>query len=641
MINTQSRSRLLFTVLFLTSCLLLLAPALVWAQAAGGAKKAAPPVIPGLPPDLDLPPEVQAELNKALKELKKLDDSSKAKQPPKTQPATPAIPAIPAVPGTKPKTAPPVATPKTVPPKATSPKTAAPTIAPSAPAATTFKRVAKERRLGKVGDVDFTKRDSKKPHFWVSPDGRRLAYLIDKGIAVDDKTYQYANSIRQADQYLMNFRFSPDSQRTSWVVHQGKLQGEGQGETLVLDGVPEKIGWNFIANHDGGMFSRDSKHVAYTARRYAKGDVEYVLMIDGIEREVFLKSPAWALTFSADGQRVIWAEDTGDHYEMRESSVDGSQPRIERKYGPAQLTMNFFYGPAGELGFLASRQGEKFMVYDGKELAPTFKALKKFFLSKDGKHWAFVVEPESFRSVVIVDGKASPVYGGLEADYVKDSLAISPVGGRAAYGIEKRRVEYPVIDGKQGKGYTRVAEFTFSPDGKRVAHWAVQNGKLLVVADGRESAPYDELGLPVFSPDSKSLAHGAGVGERKFIVLNGQPQKTYAFIGEPEFSPDGKRLVYLADLSDQGPTVLVDNSKEGKQYDVIQEQLYFSPTGQRLAMVTSAADHEMVVVDGVEGNRYDHVITLGGGKVAFDDENRWHYLAIKDGEALLVEETIE
>ena len=56
---------------------------------------------------------------------------------------------------------------------------------------------------------------------------------------------------------------------------------------MVLNGVPEKIGWNFIANHDGGMFSRDSKHVAYTARRYAKGDVEYVLMVDGVEREVF------------------------------------------------------------------------------------------------------------------------------------------------------------------------------------------------------------------------------------------------------------------------------------------------------------------------------------------------------------------
>ncbi|QDU28372.1 WD40-like Beta Propeller Repeat protein [Anatilimnocola aggregata] len=629
--NTWASHFLVAVACFLPSVLVCHCQETAWAQVTNGGKKAAPPSIPGLPelpPGVELPPEVQSQLKKALQELKTLEDTAKTKQTPQVKLAPAAVPLAP---NTKPKN--PTSAP--VPPSATRVAT------PSASAATTFKRVAKEKSLAKVGELDFTKRDNKKPHFWVSPDGRRLAYLIDKGIAVDDKQYQYQNSIRQADQFVKNFRFSPDSQRTSWIVHLGQTQGEGQGETLVINGVPEKIGWNFIANHDGGIFSRDSKHVAYTARRYAKGDVEYVLVVDGKEVEVFLKSPAWALTFTADSRRVIWAEDTGDHYEMRESSIDGSQPRIERKFGPAQLSMNFFYGPAGEVGYVASQsQGNKFIVYDGKELKPGFKSIKTLQLSRDGKNIAFVMEPENFREVVVVDGKSSPAYGGLEADYVKDSLALSPVGGRVAYGIENRRIEYPVIDGKQGKGYARVAEFTFSPDGKRVAHWAVQNGKLLVVADGRESAPYDELGLPVFSPDSKSLAHGAGVGQRKFVVINGQPQKSYAFVGEPEFSPDGKRLVYLADHSAEGPTILVDSGKEGKQYDVIQEQLYFSPTGQRLAMVTSARDHEMVVVDGVEGNRYDHIITLGGGKVVFDDEVHWHYLAVKDGEVMLVEETL-
>jgi hypothetical protein len=615
-----------FSVLFLLFGLwLTAAPANLLAQTKGGSKPPTIPGLPELPPGVELPPEVQAQLKKALQEVKGLEDAVKAKQPPTNiKPMPPAI---------KPPTnkAPAITAPTPVTPKPTT---------PSAPAATTFKRVAQEKLLGKVGETDFSKRDNKKPHFWVSPDGRRLAHLIDKGIAVDGQSYQYANSIRQADQFVMNFRFSPDSQRTSWVVHQGKLQGEGQGETLVLSGVPEKIGWNFIANHDGGMFSRDSKHVAYTARRYAKSDVEYVLMIDGVEREVFLKSPAWALTFSADNKRVIWAEDTGYRYEMRESSVDGSQPRIDHKYGPAQLTMNFFYGPAGEVGFVGSRPEGKFVMYNGKEMTPNLKAVKSWRLSFDGQHIAVVVEPESFRDVVIVDGKSSPVYGGLEADYVKNSLALSPVGGRYAYGIEKKRVEYPVIDGKEGKGYARVAEFTFSPDGKRLAHWAVQNGKLLMVLDGRDSAAYDELGLPVFSPDSKSFAYGGGSGARKWITVNGQPQKAYDYISEPEFTPDSKRVVYLADLTNDGPTVLVDNGKEGKQYEAIQEQLYFSPTG-RVAMVAYEGDQQLVVVDGVEGNRYDQIITLGGGKVAFAADNSFHYLAVKNGEVFLVEEKIE
>ena len=118
-------------------------------------------------------------------------------------------------------------------------------------------------------------------------------------------------------------------------------------------------------------------------------------------------------------------------------------------------------------------------------------------------------------------------------------------------------------------------------------------------------------------------------------------KRAYASVGEPEFSPDSKRLVYLADLSADGPTILVDGGKEGKQYDVIQEQLYFSATGQRLAMVAMTGDKEFVVVDGVEGNQYDAVITLGGGKVAFADDSHFHYLAVRDGELFLVEEGIE
>ncbi|WP_254507962.1 hypothetical protein [Anatilimnocola floriformis] len=611
------------------------------AIALGQAKTKPAPAIPGLPelpPGVELPPEVEAQLKKALQDAKAMQDAAKAKQPTK-----PVAPPQPAPKPTAPKATPPVApaptTPKTASPKNSSPKTTPPKVtAPATPAATTFKRNAQEKSLAKIGDVNFGKRDAKKPHFWISSNGRRVAWLLPKGIAVDDKTYEYPNFIRQQSQYVMNFRFSPDGQRTSWVIRQDGTQGAAQGETLVVDGVPEKIGWNFIATHDGGTFSNDSKHVAYTARRYAKGDVEYVLIINGQEREIFPKSSSWKLTFSPDNQRVIWAEDTGDHYEVRESSIDGSQPRIERKFGPAQLTMNFFYGPAGELGYVASHKGaEKFLVYDGKELKPSFKELKGLKLSRDG-HLAFVAEPENFRDVVVIDGRASPLYGGLEPDYVDNSLALSPLGGRSAYAIEKSRRQTPVIDGKEGKAYARVAQFTFSPDGQRLAYWAAQNNKLHMVLDGKESAAYDELGLPVFSPDGKSFAHSGGVGPKQWVVLNGQPQKAYASVGEPEFTPDSKRLVYLADLSDDGPMLVVDGGKEGKAYDAIQEQLYLSPAG-RVAMVAHEGEQQLVVVDGVEGNRYDRVLTLGGGKVTFTDENHWHYLAVKNGELLLVEES--
>lgn len=594
-------------------------------------KQPGEPAIPGLPelpPGLDLPDDVKAELKKALEQVKKVQDSAGKQVPPKAKPA-PVQPAKPAASPMKPPVVAPPATPRVV--------------VPSALAATTFKRVVTEKKLGSIGNLDLSKVEKNKPQFWVSPNGKRLAWLIDKGIAIDGQEYQFKHSIRQQDQYVMHFRFSPDSQHTSFVIRQGGEQGAGQGETLVVDGVPEKIGWNFIANHEGGVFSPDSKHIAYIARRYAKSDVEYVLMVDGQEREVSVKSPAWGLTFSADSRRVIWAEGVGDRYQMRETSIDGKEPRIEHKHGPANLQMRFFTGPAGQVGYVASDADRKqFVFYDGQERSPRSKELLQTLVSKDGQHVAVVSEPESFRRVVVVDGKSSPVYGGLEADYVKGSLALSPVGGRSAYAIKKRSVQHAVIDGKEGKGYSGIAEFTFSPDGKRVAYWAAANGKLLVVADGQESAAsYDELGLPVFSPDGKTLAYGAGVGPRKFVVINGQPQKQYAFVGEPEFSPNGQRLVYLADLSADGPTLLVDSGKEGRHYGAILEQLYFSQDGGRLAMVALTGEEEMVVVDGVEGNSYDLIITRAGGKVQFASADSFHYLAVKDGAVYLVEESIE
>jgi Tol biopolymer transport system component len=606
-------------ILILALAIFAVSPTILHAQNTNPAEPGIPG-LPELPPGIELPDDVKEQLKKALQGVKLPADTTKTKPTPPTTTPSP-------VPNSK--------------PTATPQRTSRVTV-PSPPASTAFKRVAVEKSLGTVGDVNFSKYNREKPNFWISPNGRRFAYLIDSGIVIDGKAYRYENSIRQKDQHVMNFQFSPDSKRTSYVIHQGMTQGEGQGETLVVDGVPEKIGWNFIANHNGGVFSNDSQHVAYTARRYAKGDVEYVLVIDGKEREVFLKSPSWNVSFSPDNKRVVWAEGVGDGYQMRETSIDGKTPRIDLKYGPANLLMNFFYGGEGQMGYIAKGDdGKKFVVYDGKEHPQQFKEIKQLVVSRDGKHLAYVGEPHNFRTVVVVDGVSSKVYGGLEADYLKDSLSLAPVGGRYAYGVKARGGAQAIIDGKEGKIYSNIAEFTFSPDGRWVAYLAAQGGKWHIVSNDREGGGYDELGRPTYSPDGSTLAYAAGLGSEKFVVINGKRQKVYASIGEPEFSPDSKRLVYLADLSADGPTLLVDSGKEGKHYEGIREQLYFNTSGQHLAMVAFTGEHQMVVVDGVEGNPYDMIITQGGGKVQFDDEERFHYLAVKKGELFLVEETIE
>src|SRR6476620_9589763 len=83
-----------------------------------------------------------------------------------------------------------------------------------------------EKRLGSVGKLDVSKRDPRKPHFWVSPDGRRFAYLAEDGIVIDGQTYSYPGTY-QGGVKEGTFRFSPDSRHAVYTALLDK-----QGETL-------------------------------------------------------------------------------------------------------------------------------------------------------------------------------------------------------------------------------------------------------------------------------------------------------------------------------------------------------------------------------------------------------------------------
>ena len=494
------------------------------------------------------------------------------------------------------------------------------------------KRVIEEKPLGSIGRVDFSHRDSQKPAFWISPDGRHFAYAAEKGFVIDGQAKQYDIGVKPE-----TFCFSPDSQRAAYVALVRRAESSGRSETLVIDG---EQGAKLYSNLIAPVFSPDSRHVASIAR-LSPSTFEHVAVIDGREGEKVDASFSWELAFTGDSRRVVYGVELDKRYVMREESIDGSEALIERTHGPAMLRDNFFFGPAGQLGYVAMDAPEKFFVcYDGQEEKHRFKEIKthNIVVSADGKHLAFLAQPETFREVAVVDGQQGKVYGGFqEGDIVEGSLVLSPDGRRASYAVKDSRKAFNVTDGRPGKVYRWVSMPVFSPDGKHAAHLAVADNKLFSVVNGKEGQGYDDRGMPVFSPDSKSAAFWAAAGNRRFIVHNGQKQKMYDDAGTPVFSPDGKRLVYLAQAG--GKWLLVDTGKEQKPYDDIKGRLYFSNDGRRLATVVFDAGEQMVVVDGVEGNRYDLIITLGGAKVYFDSPDRLHYLATKGDKLYLVEET--
>jgi Tol biopolymer transport system component len=637
------------------------------------AKKPKKSGIPGLPPGVELPGEVEALLKKALEEAGEEKKGSapagdpKEKKKPKTE-TVPGLPDLP--PGVElpdevkkflkkgledTEDDKPSSTKKTAPVKKPVPKKSEPaeeakeaketketprvaaTRKPAPQEGASSKRKVTEKSLG---HYDLSKFDPKKPTLWISPDGRRVAYLTEKGIVIDGEAKEYDYGVKPE-----SFAFSPDSKRTAYTAHVKRPKSD-TNYILVLDGVEAKQSYHGI--RPGPVFSPDSKHVVFFGDRFTKKDYENFVVIDGKEGPP-QKGFAWEMAFTSDSKKLVYGVNVEGRERaiMRVQTIDGSEEPVDSTFGPATLHHNFFYGPADQLGYIGYGGENQFLVvYDGKEDPNRFREIlpRNVIVSGDGKHIAYVAESGVFKYTVVHDGKPGKE---IDSNVADRSLALSPDGSRLGYATRDFGKFKAVIDGQESKVYRGVLGIVFSPDNKRAAYTAVAE-KWVAVVDGKEGAGYDGLGTPAFSPDSKSVVIAAKLGNREFVLLDGQPQvggiaqKGYEKTGAPRFGPDGQRLVYLAKSG--GKWLLVDAGKEHQAYDAIEDDFYFSADGRQLATVVFEGDKEMVVVNGLEGNRYDTILTIAGGEIRFDESSggpAFHYLAARGDELLLVEETIQ
>lgn len=487
-----------------------------------------------------------------------------------------------------------------------------------------LQRTVTEKSLGKF---DLSTYNKKEPKFWVSPNGKHVAWLIGKNaIAIDGKVKEHKRDLSDK-----SFRFSPDGEHWGYAVYI-----EDKGATVIVDGVEQKTGYNQILFNP--FFSPDGKHVAYFASQYVGGDMHEYLVLDGKESEP-LDDTNRTIYFTPDSKKLMFGMEKGEKQIFRTVTIDGSQPPSDLVL-KARTTNFVFFGPGGQFGYFAS-DGEdmSYLYYDGKDDGLRYDEIKnEIVFSDDGKHIAYIAEPGSFDDVAVINGKPSKVYGGFDGDIIPGTLALSPDGSRSAYSVKKSREQWVVLDGKDTKAYPRVGGAVFSPDSKHVAWQASANGKLFNIVNGREGQPYDELGMPQFSDDSSTVAYWAEAGGKQFIVVNGQRQKAYDSVGMPVFWPDSKKFVYLAEVG--GKWLLVNDGKEGKGYDDIDGTIYFSGDDKRLASIFGDADGQTVVVDGTEGKRYDSIVTIAGGRLHFPSADKLHYIATKGDELFLVEETI-
>lgn len=407
-------------------------------------------------------------------------------------------------------------------------------------------------------------------------------------------------------------KVSGDSRRVAYVASVGDKQ------FVMVDGNEER---RYDRVLTGSLtFSPDDRRFAYAAR---VGDRTFVVL-DGKEDKHYEGVAADSLTFSPDGQRLGYVAAVGNKQVVVVDGTEGKQyDRVSSKPG-------IVFSPDGrKVAYVVKVNKNLAVVIDGEERRYDVAADVAF--SPDSRRFAYAARVGD-RKFVVVDGREEKAHAG-----VNGSLTFSPDSRRVAYAAELNgRRQLVIVDGKEEREYDNIGGGPFfSPDSKRVAYVAKMRTKWVVVVDGKEEKQYDgiQVGSAIFTPDSQRVAYVGYVGDKKIVVVDGKEGKQYDGIeaGTPIFSPDSKRVAYGALL--RGRWFVVVDAKEEGHYD---GGVTFSPDSKRLAHGAKVDRHWFVVVDGMEGKRYD--ASVPGGKIIFDSPGSLHYLAVKGGEIILVEE---
>ena len=404
---------------------------------------------------------------------------------------------------------------------------------------------------------------------------------------------------------------------------------------LVLDG---QKGPEYDAIAEPSMtLSPDGQRLAYEARRGR----QWFVVLDGEEGPRHDYGGDTTITFSRDGRRVAYAAKKAEQWFMV----------VDRQEGPGydQVQHPTFSADGRRMAFEA-RRGEKWFVVVDHQEGPGYEQVQQPTFSSDGQRVAYEARKGQEWSMV-VDGEEGPGYDRvLEATF-------SPDGRRVAYMANRGEESFVVVDGEEDRGYPSVDSLTFSPDGRRVGYraklpretWIVvvdgepitrtrerwievvdkkvvedadfvspirgsvkgTGSRKYVVLDGRRRGPeYDDI-APGFwyTPDGKRVAYVARKGEDWLMVVDGKEGRAYDHFGPPIFSRNGRRMAYLAvEYGERpGPGVLDVHEVGGLQsYNWVvcgvEGPLYYAREAPM-----SPGEYWVVVVDGQEGPRYQHI----------------------------------
>jgi hypothetical protein len=253
-------------------------------------------------------------------------------------------------------------------------------------------------------------------------------------------------------------------------------------------------------------------------------------------------------------------------------------------------------------------------------------------------HETILISPDSRRvaySAMRLNGKIAVVLDGNMSDEYDDvdNFVFSSDSKKFAYAATSGGKWFAVVDGIKQKEYERLGSHTirFSPDNKRICYmvWEPSKDRQFAVIDGIEQKPYVGIfvGHPLFSADSCDVAYGAKKGNKVVIVYNGKEGKPYDAAGGLVLSNQDGRFAYIGRLGKKW-AVVIDGQEYKEKYDGFYSGcITFSPDARHFAYAAMRNDSGFVVLDGVEGNRFD---AIDNNSLIFSpDSKHFAYRAIK------------
>jgi len=353
------------------------------------------------------------------------------------------------------------------------------------------------------------------------------------------------------------------------------------------------------------IFSPDSKHFAFAAKKGGK----WLLNIDDTEHKIydFVLNPI----FSLDSRRISYiASDNNKQFVV----VDGAEKRSFDFIG----TQSPIFSPNGQrVAYVAGSKKRLFVVIDEKEIGP-YEDIGDHtpVFSPDSKRVAFRVIRKKIlgrEDYIVVDDREHTHYDGLSYETI-----FTPDNQKVVYAAYQKKKWFMVTDQEEGKRYDGISLPYISPDGKKLAYMGRVGKKEVIVLDGIEGNFYETCRGLTFSPDSQQYAYFAQVGEKYTLVKDGKEGKRYKSLGNIAFSPDNKILVYTA-YTDGQNGFLVINEKEEKPYELAGKYITFSTDSKHIAYVAMSGGQEMVIIDGLEGKRYDNIpASIIANKIVFN-----------------------